>query len=96
MSTLHEFRQLEKLTSNEGQTGVRNLCKIAKALGYKDPMYFGQFENGCYGDLIELLEDNSGLVEKMCEWIEEQVEDNPDWKESLGGNSNEEDEEDRD
>lgn len=78
---LNEYCEQEDLTRNEGGEGVRNLCRLVKALGYSDPMYFGQFEGACYGDLIEFLEDNSGCVEAIKEWIAAQkVEE---WKESL-------------
>lgn len=67
---------------NDGRTGVENLAKLAGALGYNDPMKFGQFLGGCYGDLIEFLEDNPGCVEAIKEWIAEQ--NLPVWVDSLG------------
>lgn len=65
----------------EGSNGVKNLCRIVRALGYKDRMYFGQFEGASYGDLINFLEDNSGAVEKIIEFIEEEI--NEEWEQNL-------------
>jgi hypothetical protein len=71
-----------KLHGNEGRRGVENLCKLVRILGYKDSMHFGQFaHDGAIGDLIEFLEDNSGCVEAIKEWIAEQRV--PEWREAL-------------
>jgi hypothetical protein len=59
----------------EGEEGIKNLARLAKGLGYEDPLNFGQFDGACYGDLICMLEDNSGLVEVMLEWLEDNFED---------------------
>ncbi len=64
-----------KYFRSEGEEGIRNLARLAKGLGYEDPMNMGQFDGACYGDLICLLEDNSGLVEVMLEWLEENFEE---------------------
>lgn len=54
----------------EGRRGVEVLCRVAAALGYKDPMHYGQLTSkATLGDLICMLEDNSGLIETMLEWI---------------------------
>jgi hypothetical protein len=63
-----------KYFRSEGEEGIRNLARLAKGLGYEDPLNFGQFDGACYGDLIALLEDNPGLVEVMMEWLEENFE----------------------
>jgi hypothetical protein len=64
------YMEQEKMTRMEGRKGVENLCKIARALGYKDPMYWGQLTStAAIGDLIMMLEDNSGMIEAMLEWI---------------------------
>lgn len=79
---IEEFRENEKLHTNEGRRGVENLCRIVHAMGYKDRQYFGQFHQaGSYGDLINFLEDNSGCVEAILEWISN--EDNPEWREAV-------------
>jgi len=84
---MYEYCEQEKLTRNEGESGVRNLCRLLNAMGYKDSMYFGQFhQQGSYGDLINFLEDNSGCVEAIKEWIAEQNVD--EWKESLESHLN--------
>ena len=59
---------------SEGEEGVRNLARLCSALGYSDPMHFGQFDGACYGDLINFLEDNSGAVEALLDWIQENYE----------------------
>lgn len=67
---LDKFCEQNNLYCFEGRRGVEALCKIARACGYKDPMYWGQLTSGaCVGDLIQMLEDNSGLVEAMLEWV---------------------------
>lgn len=76
---------------SEGRPGVENLCKLANALGYKDRQHFGQFQGGCIGDLIEFLEDNSGAIEAIKEWIS--GIEAPEWKENLLSNLPEKDEE---
>lgn len=60
----------EKMRSFEGRRGVEHLCKIAGALGYKDPQRLGTLRNGAHmGDLLAMLEDNPGLIEVMINWI---------------------------
>jgi len=76
-----EFDEVEGTGRTEGRTGVENLCKLANAIGYKDRQYFGQFQGGCFGDLIEFLEDNSGAVQAIREWIAEQ--DQQEWKQCI-------------
>lgn len=63
-----------KYFRSDGEEGIRNLARLARGLGYEDPLNFGQFDGACYGDLIALLEDNPGLVEVMTEWLEENFE----------------------
>jgi hypothetical protein len=77
-----EFEKQEKLHSNEGRHGVENLCRLVHAMGYEDPLHFGQFaHNASIGDLISFLEDNPGCIEAIKNWIGEQ--DIEEWKESL-------------
>ena len=67
---------------NEGRTGLTNLCKLVGVLGYKDERYFGQLDRDCsIGDLINFLEDNSGCIEAIKNWIADQ--DIEEWIESL-------------
>jgi hypothetical protein len=81
-SLIQELETEKKVHSNEGRRGVENLCRLVRAIGYKDSTHFGQFaHDGSYGDLIEFLEDNSGCVEAIKEWIAEQ--DIQDWKDNL-------------
>lgn len=80
-SLLEEFMEQEHIVRLEGETGVRNLCKIVRALGYKDELHFGQFRGGSYGDLLRFLEDNSGAVEAILDWVNKQ--DLPEWREEV-------------
>lgn len=64
------FIDQENLYNTEGQRGVSNLCKIAAALGYKDPMHYGQLsQGGRLGDLMEFLSDNPACIEAIVNWI---------------------------
>jgi len=70
MSNVEQYIEQEKLYNTEGRRGVVNLCKLVSALDYRDPQYFGQLERGaCIGDLICFLEDNSGAIQALQEWI---------------------------
>ena len=84
MLYLQQFIDEQNLHRTEGRRGVVNLCKIAAAIGYKDPQYFGQMERGAVlGDLICFLEDNPGAVSAIMEWIERVGGD--EWDEQLEG-----------
>lgn len=77
---IEEFN--EHNPGNEGRRGVENLCRLARALGYKDRNYFGQLDHDCsIGDLIEFFEDNSGAIEAVKEWIS--GVESPEWKANL-------------
>ncbi len=66
----------------EGRRGVESLCTVARAVGYKDPQYFGQLtRTAALGDLVLMLEDNPGMVEAMFEWMSTQ--NNTEWKENI-------------
>lgn len=80
----------EGMYNMEGRRGVENMCRLARALGYKDPMYFGQLSNNAsIGDLIEMLQDNSGLLNAMVEWVCDQR--SPEFVAALKGQVQEED-----
>lgn len=82
LELMEEFDEVEGTGRTEGRQGVENLCRLVNAIGYKDKTYFGQFaHNGCIGDLIEFLEDNSGAIQAIREWIAEQ--DEQEWKENI-------------
>jgi hypothetical protein len=64
------YMEQENLHRLEGRKGVEAVCQLAAALGYKDPMYFGQLTNkATVGDLLCMMEDNPGMVEAMVEWV---------------------------
>ena len=80
MSKLDVLMAEEKIYRFEGRTGVENLARICRLLGYKDTTYFGQFSSqASYGDLIEFLEDNPGAIEAIVDFIR----DNEDLYEPL-------------
>lgn len=71
--SLQRYMDQEDMHRLEGRKGLENLCKLARALGYKDPQYFGTLtSDAAVGDLINFLEDNSGAIEAIIEWIAKQ------------------------
>jgi hypothetical protein len=67
---LDAYMAQEKMHHMEGRRGVEHLCQIAGAMGYKDPQHWGQLtRKATVGDLLAMLEDNSGMIEAMVEWI---------------------------
>jgi hypothetical protein len=80
--SIEKWEEENRTGLNEGPTGVKNLCKLARALGYRDMFQMGRFDGGSYGDLIEFLEDNPGCVEAIKEWMAEQ--NIKEWVEELG------------
>jgi hypothetical protein len=77
-----KYMDQENLHRTEGRRGVENLCQVVRAVGYRDPMYWGQLSNkAAVGDLLLFLEDNPGAIEAMFNWIMEQ--DVPEWKDLL-------------
>jgi hypothetical protein len=89
---IEKFQDAERLHSIEGRQGIITLACLARALGYKDPQYFGQLDSRCsIGDLINFFEDNSGAVNAVIEWVGKQR--NADWKASLAEYSDEDDSE---
>lgn len=74
---LRKWQDKNRAYSFEGETGVARLEKLVEALGYRGH----QFK---YGDPVQqFLADNSGAMEALICWIEEQVEENPEWKEKM-------------
>lgn len=68
---LDRYIEQEQLYSFEGEPGVRNLTQLLKVIGY-----------GGYGNTIEnFLSDNSGCIDAIIEWINEQDAD--EWNESI-------------
>ena len=83
-SKLFEEYTNNNIRSLEGRRGVIELCKVASLLGYKDPQYFGQLSSGAViGDLIEMLEDNSGLIQAMLDHISSTGNHIPEWKANM-------------
>lgn len=82
---IEKFHEQEHLNSYEGRRGVMTLARTVRALGYKDFQNFGNLgsnSNGaCVGDLIEFFEDNSGAIQAVIEWIQNQR--STEWHESV-------------
>ncbi len=92
---VEEFLSEKGLYCVEGRRGVTALCTVARAIGYKDPQDYGQLtRDAALGDLIMMLEDNSGMIEAMLEWLQKQK--SPEWKESIAAHVQAQDEEDED
>jgi hypothetical protein len=79
---LDDYLSQKSMHRTEGMAGVKNLCRIVRALGYKDDMYRMQLDVGCaLGDLLEFLQDNPGAIEALIDWIGNQ--EVTEWKENL-------------
>ena len=76
------YMQQHNIWRIEGRRGVENLCTLVRALGYKDPQYWGQMSSkACLGDLVMFLEDNPGCMETIHGWIRDQK--SPEFVEAL-------------
>jgi hypothetical protein len=54
----------------EGESGVEDLAKMARALGYKGACDQLQLNNGAFvSDIIALLEDNPGIVSAIYDFV---------------------------
>jgi hypothetical protein len=83
----------------EGREGVENLAIIVEAIGYEDPQYYGQFiqrngNSGALGSIFRFLEDNSGAMEAIVEWIASRNE--PEWKDAISDKVEMDEDEDSD
>lgn len=76
-----EWQDTNKAHHFEGSSGVKNLCRLVRALGYVDDMRLGQFGDASYGDLVNFLEDNSGACNAIVGWIG--TTNSPEWKEEI-------------
>lgn len=84
---LEAYLDQDALDATEGRRGVENLAKVCETLGYKDPQLFGTLSNGAsIGSVINFLEDNSGAITAMLEWIATQR--SPEWKEAIAAKLN--------
>jgi len=78
MKNLRKYIKHNNLHRTDGHKGVSNLCKLVRALGYRESRHFGQ---GSTSDLVEFLEDNPGAIEAIIDWIDDNgIED---WDETL-------------
>lgn len=92
---LNKYIDQERLYRTDGDGAIETLCKLSRALGYKDSFYFGQIKRDVtIGDFLEFLKDNPGCVEAITGWIGEQRND--EWCENLESQLNERDEDDED
>lgn len=92
------FYEQENLYGNEGRRGLENLALLCKRLGYDDINCYGQFVRdthcGQLGDIFDFFEDNSGAIEAVLNWIDEQ--NIPEWNEIVPEDTEEEEEEEED
>jgi len=64
---LNEYCDQKKIFNFEGDTGLKNLNQITKAIGYKGHGFM-------YGSsLEEFLSDNPGACNAIKDWIEENI-----------------------
>jgi hypothetical protein len=81
---VYDWQQQNNANRTEGITGVKNLCRLVRAMGHRDPLYNGQFaHDGAYGDLTVFLEDNPGAVQAIIDWITTEGDTIDEWKDSL-------------
>lgn len=81
-NTIFEAYMEKKFLSHEGRRGLENLAKLCSALGYKDSSYYGQLQGGAaLGDIFEFLQDNSGAINAIVEWVDAQK--NAEWEDGL-------------
>lgn len=79
---IERYMDQEGLSSSEGSRGVRNLAKLVNALGYRDFNRYGQQQDGyCIGDILAFLEDNSGAIDALVDWIK--ARNVPEWVETV-------------
>ena len=79
---IEKYLDKSNLHSTEGSRGIKLLAKLARALGYEDRLRFGQLGNGAViGDIIEFLEDNSGAIEAVVDWVKDQ--NSEEWRDSV-------------
>lgn len=77
-----EFLDNEGYHSLEGRRGLTALCALVGALGYKDHNHSLQLSSSAsVGDLVNFLEDNSGAIEEVVEWIKRQH--SSEWESNL-------------
>ena len=69
MNALELYTDQEKMYSFEGSRGVQRFEQIVKVLGYRN--------------LTAFLEDNSGAIDAMVEFVSKWADRNSDWKDAL-------------
>ena len=88
--TFDLFMEQYDLDRTEGSTGVKNLAILVGHLGYKHHNYYGQFQQtkkdgsssiGALGDIFTFLEDNSGAIGALQDFIRENC--GKEWQETL-------------
>ena len=84
---IEKYNDVNKFYRYESRKGVEQLCKLAGDLGYKDSYHYGQMtRDACIGNLIAFLEDNSGAIEAIINWVAEQ--NSPEMRSALIASSN--------
>jgi hypothetical protein len=70
MNIVERWQDLNRATNTEGSTGVKNIEKLCKSMGYGDS--HGFYESN---PLIGFFADNPGAIEAVTEWIIENLGD---------------------
>jgi len=79
---LEQYMDKNNMHHFESESGVRNLTKIAEAIGYGD-----RYQDS----LTAMLSDNPGMQQAMVDWLMQQ--DIQEWRDSLSAELPEKDEE---
>ena len=87
LEVMQIFRDEERIGCLEQSLAIDGLNKICAAMGYKEQCY----RNGT--SLEEFLRDNPGCCEVIIDWISNQLDSIPSWKEGLSFEDNPEEDE---
>lgn len=77
---IEKYNEENKFYRYESRKGVEQLYKLVGDLGY------GDGQGACVGNLDAFLEDNSGAIEAIINWIAEQ--NSPEMRNALIASAN--------
>ena len=74
---LRKWQEKNRAWHFEGDRGVERLENLVKVLGYPGTGFR-------FGNPVEqFLSDNPGAMEALVVWIEEQLDESPEWRENM-------------
>ncbi len=74
---LQRWQRKNKMHCLEGDAGQEKMQKLVRVLGYDGHQFrFGE-------PLQQFLSDNPGAMEAILTWVEEQLDDNQDWRANV-------------